>query len=100
MPDIATPVSTRVIRDAPARCDTASTSMALPNAPAKAAAGVRETAAGARAQQSATAAPAPAFTPITLGAARGFARTVCITAPETASAAPATRQPAVRGRRT
>ena len=41
--------------------------MALPKAPPKAAMGVSPTAMGARAQHRATAAPAPALTPITLG---------------------------------
>ncbi len=35
-----------------------------------------------------------------LGAASGFASTVWMTAPDTASAAPANRHPNVRGRRT
>src|SRR5699024_5136870 len=100
MLDSATPVKIRVIREAPARWETASTSMALPKAPPKAAMGVSPTAMGARAQHRATAAPAPALTPITLGEARGLASTVWITAPATARQAPAARQPAVRGSRT
>ena len=100
MLDSAAPVRIRVIREAPARRATPSTSIALPKAPAKAARGVSPAAVGAAAQQRATAAPAPAFTPTTFGEAKGFASTVWITAPATASAAPATMQPAVRGSRT
>src|SRR5699024_1519009 len=87
-------------REEPARWEMASTSMALPKAPRKAATGVMPTTVGATAQQRATAAPAPALMPMTLGEASGLASTVWITTPATASAAPDTRHPTVRGRRT
>ena len=41
--------------------------------------------------------PAPEFTPIILGAARGFSRTDCIITPETASAIPASTDAATLG---
>ena len=44
-----------------------------------------------------TAKPAPALTPIMFGEARGLPRTACITAPDTASAAPARKPPSTRG---
>ena len=77
----------------------ASTSSTPASAPTKAITGVRARAVGARAQDRATISPAPAFTPMMLGAARGLASTLWMMAPEAARAAPASRQPQVRGRR-
>ena len=68
-------------------------------APAKAAAGTSASESGAMAQHIAAARPAPAFTPTVPGEASGFARTLCVIAPATASEAPASMQPAVRGAR-
>ena len=71
-------------------------------APRKAAAGTSTCEVGAIAQQSAAASPAPEFTPIVLGAASGFASTLCVSAPLTARAAPGeyaaadARQPGVQ----
>ena len=100
MLDMATPASTRVIRAAPARSAISSTSSTPASAPRKAAMGVRRTASGARAQHRAVASPAPELTPITLGAARGLFSTPWMMTPAQAKAAPASRQPHSRGRRT
>lgn len=54
---------------------------------------------GATAQQSAAARPAPEFTPMVLGAARGLASTLWVMAPDTARAEPARMQPSTLGRR-
>ena len=100
MLDTATPASTRVMRLAPVRSAMSSTSSTPRKAPRKAARGVRVTDWGKRAEHSTTIRPAPELTPMMLGAARGLLRTLWITAPETARAIPASRQPQVRGRRT
>ena len=96
---MATPASTRVILAAPVRSAMNRTSSAAAMAPMKAATGTRAWAVGAAAQQSAAASPAPEFTPMVLGAARGLASTLCVSAPLTARAAPASMQPHTRGRR-
>ena len=75
MPDTATPASTRVIFDAPVRDPMNSTSSTPPRAPRKAAKGSAAVRAGQRAAHTAVQSPAPALTPMTLGAARGFPST-------------------------
>ena len=99
MLDMATPASTRVILDAPARSEINSTNITPARAPKKAATGVSPTAPGAAAQHRAVASPAPELTPMMLGAARGLFSTPWMMTPAQASAAPASRQPHSRGRR-
>ena len=96
---MATPARTSVIFAAPVRSAMNSTSSAAAMAPVKAATGTSASEPGATAQQSAAARPAPEFTPMVLGAARGLASTLCVSAPLTARAAPARMQPQMRGRR-
>ena len=72
---------------------------AAPSAPRKEARGISPAAQGARDTASSAANPAPALTPMMLGAARGFPNTPWMMVPAAASAAPARRQPQVRGRR-
>ena len=68
-------------------------------APAKAAPAMAQPDNAPRAQQTVTAKPAPALTPIILGEANRLCSTIWITAPDTARAAPDSRQAAVLGRR-
>ena len=99
MLEMATPARIREIREAPVRSEMPSTSMTPAKAPRKAASGVIHTAEGISAQLRATARPAPALTPMMLGAARGLARTDWMMAPDMASAAPASAPAQHRGRR-
>ena len=72
MVDTATPASTRVILEAPVRRAMSSTVITPRNAPTIAASGTRFKTVGATAQHSATISPAPALTPMVLGAARAL----------------------------
>ena len=96
----ATPESTRAIFDAPAFFAIKYTSITAASAPIKAAVGSRAGLSGSRARHSIVIRPAPAFTPMIFGAAIGLPNTACITAPDTASAAPASTVPSTLGRRT
>ena len=97
--EMATPASTTVIRAAPVARARIIIRPTPASAPAKAASGAYCWAAGAMAHSSATASPAPEFTPMMPGEARGLFSTVWITAPDTARAAPASMAAQVRGRR-
>ena len=98
--EIITPPSTRVILEAPVSRESSSTRLTAPMAPKKDSQGVLPSRPGKHTAARATAKPAPALTPMMLGAARGLWSTVCSTTPLTARAAPASRAARVRGRRT
>ena len=94
---MATPMSITVPREAPKRRAPRLTAITAAKAPAKAARESLHPPMTPAAAQAVTARPAPAFTPMTLGEARPFESTPCMTAPETASAAPERRLPSTRG---
>ena len=96
----ATPPSTTVVLEALLFLATMTTRKVAAIAPKKADPATAHAAYDPNAQQAATASPAPALTPMIPGDARLLASTFCMTAPDTASPAPAIRLAAVRGRRT
>ena len=73
---IITPPNTRVIFEAPVSREMASTTAAAVIAPKKDSQGISPRLPGKNTAASATAKPAPAFTPMMLGAARGLWSTV------------------------
>ena len=93
----ATPASTSVILDAPFFAAIRYTTITVTTAPINAAAGMADGVFGNRAIASTAAKPAPEFTPMILGAAKGFSRTDCIITPDTARALPARIDAATRG---
>ena len=95
----AMPASTTVRRDEPPRPATAKMSPATHNAPRKAATGASPKALGKAHAASSTKKPEPAFTPMTLGLARGLSSAAWMSAPACASAAPARSAASTRGRR-
>jgi hypothetical protein len=104
--EMATPDNINVILEEPALSEIELTIITAESAPENEAKGISECIAleGAtlpsEALQSAAPKPAPAFTPIVPGLAKGLARTSWITAPETARADPANTAAKTRGRRT
>ena len=95
--EMATPARTRVIFDAPVFLAMKYTSITAASAPMKADSDLTPKVVGNIARLRTTAKPAPALTPIMFGEARGLPRTACITAPDTARAAPARKPPSTRG---
>ena len=96
---MATPASTRVMRLAPVLRARVYTSIHAPSAPRKAATGTAVIEVGIRAAQRTAPRPAPAFTPMILGPARGLPSTPWMMTPPTARALPHSRAARVRGRR-
>ena len=94
----ATPLSIMVSLPAPA--DTASTSSTADKAPRNAPSWAAPLTPGSRAILRKVKNPAPAFTPMTLGAARGFESTACMSMPLTERAEPASMAANTLGRRT
>ena len=93
----ATPPKITVVLDAPIFCAVTATSNTEHNAPQNAAPAMTQPEILPIAQQMVTVSPAPELTPIILGDASLFPNTPCMTAPETANAAPESRQATVLG---
>ena len=93
----ATPPSITVVLDAFIFCAVKDTRNTAKSAPRKEAPAIIQPLIAPHAQQIVTASPAPAFTPMIPGEASLLASTPCITVPDTASPAPASRHAAVLG---
>jgi hypothetical protein len=93
----ATPPKITVVLDAPIFWAVSATSNTAATAPPKAAPAIIQPENTPKAQHSVTASPAPALTPMIPGDANLFVNTLCITAPDTDSAAPDSTQATVLG---
>ena len=96
----AMPASTMVRREAPAYNDTKNTSNAEASAPKNAPAADTPSACGATHANSKTNKPDPALTPMMFELASGLFNVAWMSAPASASAAPASTPPRTRGTRT